>query len=133
MSKTKYRWWTYAKNMIRYYPTLKAEYEELHRQSTTPALTGMPGGGDISRKTESTALRELNGTEQKEYDAVRRAIETTQRHKNARERLEIINLVYWRESHTLRGAALKVGYSYGRAKQFHNEFVKLVGSFYGFE
>lgn len=131
MSKPRYGWWGYVKYIIRQYPLRKADYDELHRQSTTPSLSGMPGGSDISRKTETTAAKELPRVEQKEYDAVRRAVETTQRLKNGFERIEIINLVYWKNSHTLEGAAFKVGYSYDRAKQMNNEFIRLVAGYYG--
>ncbi len=33
MSKPRYGWWGYVKNMIRRYPSLKMEYEYLHSQS----------------------------------------------------------------------------------------------------
>lgn len=131
MSKPRYGWWGYAKYIIRQYPQRKADYDELHRQSMTPNLSGMPGSSDISRKTETTAVKELPRVEQKEYNSVRLAIETTKHFKNGFERLEIINLVYWKKSHTLEGAALKVGYSYDRAKQLNNEFIRLVASYYG--
>lgn len=131
MSKPRYGWWGYVKYIIRQYPRRKADYDELHRQSITPTLSGMPGGSDISRKTETTAAKELPRVEQKEYDAVRRAVETTQRLKNGFERIEIINLVYWKKSHTLEGAAFKVGYSYDRVKQMNNEFIRLVAGYYG--
>ena len=131
MSKPRYGWWGYVKYIIRRYPHHKLAYDELHRQSITPSLSGMPGGGDISRKTETTAVKELPRVEQKEYDAVRQAVETTQRFKNGAERIEIINLVYWKKSHTLEGAALKVGYSYIRASQIHGDFVRLVAKYYG--
>ena len=51
--------------------------------------------------------------------------------RNGKERLEIINLMYWKNSHTLAGAGLQVGYGYDRARQIHQEFVVAVATYYG--
>lgn len=131
MSKPRYRWWGYIKNVIRAYPGLKKEYEDLHEQSVTANVSGMPGGGGVSRGTESIAIRELPYTKQREYEAVRRAVAYTMGFSNGKERVEIINLMYWKCSHTLAGAALKVGYGADSAKRFHREFVMTVAAFYG--
>lgn len=131
MSKPRYPWWGYIRNVIRAYPARKREYEQLHEQSVTANMTGMPGGGDVSRGTEDIAIRELPYTRQREYEAVKRAIDATWRLYNGRERLKIIELVYWKKSHTLDGAALAVGYGYDRARQLHGEFVRLVAENYG--
>ena len=131
MSKPRHPWWGYIRNVIRAYPARKREYEQLHEQSVTANMTGMPGGGDVSRGTEDIAIRELPYTRQREYEAVKRAIDATWRLHNGRERLKIIELVYWKKSHTLDGAALAVGYGYDRARQMHGEFVRLVAANYG--
>lgn len=131
MSKPRYRWWGYIKNVIRAYPGLKKEYEALHEQSVTANTSGMPGGGEVSRGTENIAIRELPYTKQREYEAVRRAVEYTKHFKNGEERLKIIDLMYWKNSHTLAGAGQKVGYGYDRARQIHQEFVVSVATYYG--
>lgn len=131
MSKPRYRWWGYIKNVIRAYPVLKKEYEALHEQSVTANVSGMPGGGGVSRGTESIAIRELPFAKQREYEAVRRAVEYTRNFKNGEERLKIIDLMYWKNSHTLAGAGQKVGYGYDRARQIHQEFVVAVATYYG--
>jgi hypothetical protein len=131
MSKPRYKWWGYVKNMIRAYPGLKREYEALHEQSVTANVSGMPGSGTVSRGTEDIAVRELPYTRQREYEAVRRAVEYTKRFKNGEDRLKIIDLIYWKNSHTLAGAGLKVGYGYDRAKQIHREFIIAVAVSYG--
>ena len=116
------------------YPGLsrfKKEYEALHEQSVTANVSGMPGSGEVSRGTESIAIRELPFTKQREYEAVRRAIEYTKHFKNGEERLKIIDLMYWKNSHTLTGAGQKVGYGYDRARQIHQEFVVAVATYYG--
>lgn len=131
MSKPRYKWWSYVKNIIRAYPGLKKEYESLHEQSVTANTSGMPGGGEVSRGTENIAIRELPSTKQREYEAVRRAVEYTRHFRNGNERLEIINLMYWKKRLDLVGAGLQVGYSYDRAKQIHREFVVAVATYYG--
>ena len=131
MSKPRYKWWGYIKNVVRSYPALKKEYEDLHEQSITAKYSGMPGGGSVSRGTEDIAIRELPYTDQREYEAVRRAVEKTKQYKNGTERLAIIDLYYWKKSHTLEGAGYKVGYSYDRTKQIHKEFLVAVATYYG--
>lgn len=131
MSKPRYRWWGYIKSVIRAYPGLKAEYAALHEQSITPSMSGMPGGGGASRAVENIAIRELPGTNQREYEAVKRAVETTRRLPAAKETLAIVDMVFWKNSHTLRGAAYKAGISYGTAKNYHNGFIKTVAKNYG--
>lgn len=118
--------------MIRRYPLLKEEYAELHKQGVTASYSGEEPTGGISRSCESLAIRELPYNKQREYEAVRRAIKTTERYKNGRDRLRIIEMVLWKRSHTLEGAALLVPCSERTAKQWHGDFIKLVAGNYGF-
>lgn len=131
MSKPRYGWWPYVKDMIRRYPALKEEYQDLHYINTTASYSGEPKGNDFKRPLEDTAIRELPENKQREYEAVRRAIETTERYRNARDRLYIIKVVLWDRSHTLEGAALMVPCSWRTAIQWHGEFIKLVASNFG--
>lgn len=131
MSRPRYDWWGYVKGMIRRYPALKKEYEALRCQSVTPDYSGMPRGSGAGRTTEIIALRQLPTTSQREYEAVRQAIEATQRMNASRDRLKIIDLVFWKQTHTLEGAALTVPCSYRTAQRYHEEFIKLVASRYG--
>lgn len=134
MSKPRYQWWGYIRNVIRSYPELKREYESLHQQSVTASLSGMPGSREASRETENIAIRELPRIKQLEYDAVRRAIDTTRRMYNGNLRMRIIELVYWRRGNrmTVEGAAMSIGYSADRGKQIHGDFVRLVAKYRGF-
>lgn len=132
MSRPRYSWWGYVKDMIRRYPSLKKEYAELHTQAVTPAYTGMPGGGNASRATELIAVRELPSNKQREYEAVKRAIAATERMSASRDRLRIIKLVFWDRSHTLDGAALMIPCSYRTARRYHAEFIMAVARCYGF-
>lgn len=131
MSKPRYKWWSYVKAMIRQYPALAAEYEDLKRQSLTANYAGMPRGGAAGRTTEDVALREMETTKQREYEAVRRAVEATKRMRTGRDRLRVIKLVLWDNSCTLDGAALKVHISPRTARAYHGDFIRLVAKNYG--
>lgn len=129
MSRPRYKWWGYVKNMIRAYPGLRKEYDDLHRQSITANMSGIPGGGEASRGTENIALKELPKTKQMEYDAVRKSIAVTEKMKNGAERLKIINLVFWKNSHTLQGAAMAIPVSYETAVEYHRDFIMIAAYF----
>ena len=117
--------------MIRRYPSLKEEFEDLHTFAVTPSYGGTAGGGGASRATEDVAVRELPSNKQREYEAVRRAIAATERMAASRDRLRVIELVFWKRSHTLNGVALLIPCHYNTAQKYHAEFIMLVASFYG--
>lgn len=131
MSKPRYDWWSYVKGMIRRYPQLKEEHGDLRSQPVVANLSGMPSGTSVSRPTENAALRELPATKQREFEAVRKAIETTERYANGLDRLRVINLVLWKQTHTIEGAALRIPCSWRTAAQWHGEFIRLVARYYG--
>lgn len=134
MSKPRYHWWAYAKAIVRMYPQLKRDYEALHTQRITGDPERVPGGkGGVSRAVEITALRQLPPARQREYEAVCRAIETTERMTAGRDRLRVIDLVFWKQSHDLEGAALTIPCSYRTARRYHSDFIRLVGFCYGLE
>ena len=132
MSKPRDIWWSYAKGMIRQYPDLKEELDDLHRQNVTAALTGMPGGGSASRTTEVVYLRQLPPVKQREFDAVDQAIRMTRKMPNGKDRLKIISMVYWKEYLTIEGASMRIPCSKETAWRYHRDFVRLVGKCYGF-
>lgn len=134
MSTPRYPWWPYVKNMIRRYPALAEEYAALHQQGVTPAYSGMSGGGGDGRPLEQVAARELPGVKQKEFDAVRLAIEQTRQRPNGQARLAVVDYVFWRghKGRRLLAEAAEKGHcSYDTAKKYHREFILLVAQFYG--
>ncbi len=131
MSRPKYDWWPYAKGMIRRYPALKREYLDLHSTSITPAYSSMPHGSEVSRTVENIALTELPKTQQREFAAVCKAIATTERYRNGLDRLKLIKLMYWEQTHSMQGAALSIPVSYDTAKEWNREFIRLVGANFG--
>lgn len=131
MSKTKYKWWGYIKSVIRAYPDLRKEYEDLHEQSVTANMSGMPGGGGVSRGTEDIAIRQLPKPLQEEMEAVQNAIMVTKRMKTRKERMKLIDLEFWKQSHTLDGAAYATHICYDTAKDYRSDFIKTVAYFMG--
>ena len=130
MSKPRYGWWGYIKYVIRDYPYLRERYNLLHEQSITANTSGMPGsGGGVSRGVESIAIKELPKPNQLEYDAVRRAVAVTERMRTGNDRLHLIDLVFWKQSHTLGGAAVASNISYDTAVGYHRDFIMLVAFF----
>ena len=128
MSSPRYGWWSYAKAMIRAYPQLHREYEQLHSQKVTASISGMPGGGGASRTTEDIALRRLPGTKQAEHDAVAKAIELTKGKVYGKDALKLIDLVFWKQRCTVTGAAVRLNCSKTTAFRYHREFIQLVGT-----
>ena len=131
MSTPRYDWWGYVKGMISRYPSLKKEYTEMHQQSITANLTGMPRSGVHQRAAEQAATRELPPVKQREMDAVERAVDATRRKENGREVLFLIDLVFWQRRFNLTDAAWKIGLSYRTAARYHREFIRLVAKYYG--
>ena len=117
--------------MVRNYPGLRKEYNELITQSVVPGYSAAPGGGGDPRKAESAALRVLPSPYQKEMESVESAIRHTKVFKDGEERIKLIDLIYWRRTHTLSGAALKCNVDYSTGKRWHRDFIRCVGAFHG--
>lgn len=133
MSKPRYDWWSYVKGMIRRYPELCARQEELRRTSLSPDLSGMPHGhGKISDPVADAALRELPEINQREMEAVSKAIEETKKLDTGEERLHMVRLVFWNRTHTLEGVSKKSYRCKRTIVQWHGDFIRLVAKEFGF-
>ena len=130
MSKPRYKWWSYVKWMIRLYPERMAELRRRQEASVTANYNAMPGGSEASRTTEELGMASLGKTVDREVEAVRRAIEETGYMKTGELRLKIIELVYWRRSHTLRGACDAVYLSYDTGKTYQGDFIRCVARYF---
>lgn len=127
MSKPRYDWWGYAIRIGKKWPELREQYTDLHRQSTTPNMSGMPGGGGTSRVVEDIALRTLPGNLQKEYDAAKFALSEIMNKPEAGKWRDVIKLRYWDETTTIAGAAIKVGYSERTARRICWRYILSIG------
>lgn len=120
-------WWEYTKRIIRSYPALKRKADSVGSTPSTAAYGASGGcGGGMGKPVEKAVIDRLTDKEQRRYDAICAAIEETRRMKHGRHRLELIDRVYWKRSHTLYGAALCVPVSERTAKTWNAEFVRLV-------
>ena len=88
MSKPRYRWWGYAKAMLRAYP---------------------------------------DGVTTEERTAIESAIEETNRLVDGADRMKVIELVFFKATHTLAGSAVRVPCSIDTAQKYHADFIRLVG------
>ena len=134
MSKPKYDWWYPALQIIRNYPLWKKQLNELHSQSVTAGEGGIPSGGEVSRKTENIALRQLPPRKQEELDAVEKAIEITKMMPNGDLRVEMIRRIYWQgKKLRINDVVYGIGISGTTGGRWHRDFVELVGVFAKYE
>ena len=131
MSTPRYDWWPYVKGMIRRYPDLCLKEAALHDMAITANISGMPGGGGRTDKTADAALRTLPEVNRRELEAVRAAIRHIEGLPNGKERMRLVNLYYWKRSHTLFGAAAAVHVSDRTALRWNREFVMQVAENFG--
>lgn len=131
MSKPRHYWWSYIKAVIRHYPELCREWEELKTISATPNYDTVGHGSGISKPTEQVALKLLPRVKQQEFDAVREALEETKAGPDGEHKLELIRLVYWKRTHTVDGAAFQIGIGGHTARNWHGDFIRLVAVHYG--
>ena len=134
MSKPRYRWWGFVCKMIRDYPMLEKSIDDLRQQSIVADNSGMPKGGGGGRTIEAVALRQLERDDQDCYDAVAAAVEFTKLRPDGKERIRLIELVYWgKRRMTIGKAADKLFVSERTAQAWHGEFVRCAARNYGFQ
>lgn len=117
--------------MVKAYPDRCAQHEQAMQQKITPAYSGQTGSGGSSRKTEDTVVHAMSRTNTREYESVHLAIRQTEQKQSGDLRLQLIELVYWKNTHTLYGAARVVHVSFRTAQRWHSEFIYLVARNYG--
>lgn len=61
-----------------------------------------------------------------ERRAVQLAVEKTEQLEDGAERIRIIDMVFWKKTHSLEGAAQQIPCSYETAKQWHADFIREV-------
>lgn len=119
-------WWEYTKRIIRSYPALCRKAESVGDIPCTPAYGASGGHSGGGSPVERAVVDRLTDKEQRRYDAVRQAIGETEAMKHGRQRMELIDRVYWKHSHTLYGAAMCVPVSERTAHTWNAEFIRLV-------
>lgn len=127
MSKPRYWWWGSIQNALRAYPKLKQRYETPDVALTARYAEGVGHDSAPGRTTETAALERLYDEDYQIYLAITAAVKETEQMTNGRDRLRLIELIYWKRYwKTIEGAAYDVWYSKSRAEDFHGEFIRLV-------
>ena len=126
--RTRYLWWPYVKNCIRAYPE---RCRQLETADVNPAELESDIDRGPPRPTERLALLHLRGQSrtaqwQREYDGVRLAIEETGKLPDGQNHIDLIDMVLWKKTHTIQGAAIQCHVSERTAVQWHGDFIRLV-------
>lgn len=130
MSKPRYRWWGYVRNVIRAYPALAEKYRDMHEQIVTANYSGNPRGGGDGRSLENIALRELVPQDQREYQAVLNAINATLRYDTGEERVEFISAIYFSgPQRRLSDVFPSFHIAEATAWRWHGDFIRLVAGY----
>lgn len=85
----------------------------------------------VIRRYPALKDKEVSGVYLREKDAVRAAIKATEALPSGKERLAIVDMVFWKRTHTLEGAALQVPCSLRTAQEYHRQFIRLVAMHFG--
>ena len=72
--------------------------------------------------------QELEGTALAEFRAVEAAIEATRRLKDGEERLRLVEMVLFRQSHKVPGAAMQIPCSERTALRWHGDFIREIAA-----
>lgn len=75
--------------------------------------------------------RYIQGPALREREAVQRAIDQTEQMVDGKERLQVIDLAFFRQTHTLEGAAVLIPCSERTARRWHTDFIKAVAKEFG--
>lgn len=134
MSKPRDNWRPYVTNALRDYYSYRLIAKEAHSMSITAHYNKGRGSREASRTTEQAALRTgLTRQQQRELDAIERARSTTRQGPDGKIRLKVVELVYFRGTHTIEGAAMQVHVSYNTAWRWTDSFIRLTAKYLGLD
>lgn len=108
------------------YPALYAQLRELRQMKITTAFEINPGGSGARRTVEDVALRELPPGDMLRLNAVEHALRMCSLYGNADKRRRLVTLVYFKRSHTVGGAGMKLGISQHTAELWNRDFLTAV-------
>ena len=131
MARRSNGWRKAARSAAFDYPQLRRQLADLRSQSITPALEGMPHGGEPGRSTEDAALRELPYAQQRRLDAVEYALSVSATLSSGPSRVRLIELVYFQPYNRrflVQGAAMQIPVSVDLAWRWNSDFLHLVWS-----
>ena len=119
-------WRSEARRALRDYPRIKRRQGDNEMQ-ITPVYGGAAVQHSASRTTENVALRStLTEREETVISAVEFMLNMQRRYQNSAERLRMIELVYFKHTHTIDGAADIVHYSPDALWRWNGEILTAV-------
>lgn len=120
--------WLYVKNILRSYPKIKELQRYLLDTKVTATYGGIGGvaGGKVSSAVETAALKELHPKDQRRLKAIEDTIAETRHMPDGTERLRVVEMVYFKQTHTLLGAAAILGLRKQRAIDYSSTFISAV-------
>ena len=125
-------YWAGAIEAVEKYPERIRRLEELRTQNITANISGMPGGGGVSRSTENVALRQLPPSQQKDCEAVELALAEMRKKAYGKDALDLIRMRYWQKPKcNLSTIAMRLHYSEVTMKRWNSEFIRMVLKFRG--
>lgn len=119
-------WRREARRALRDYPRLKRKQGD-NEQQITAQYSGVAVQHSASRVTENVALRStLTEREENIISAVEMAMWMQQHYPNGAERVRMMELVYFKHTHTIEGAADVVHYSPDALWRWNTEILTAV-------
>ena len=120
-------WRAEARRALRDYPRIKRRQGETGEMQITPMYGGAAVQHSASRTTENVALRStLTEREENIISAVEFMLAMQRRYVNSKERLRMVELVYFKHTHTIEGAAGEVHYSPDALWRWNGEILTAV-------
>ena len=134
MSKPRDNWRPYVINVLRDYYLFKHTASEARSQRMTTQYNKGRGAGGASRTTELAALRTgLTRQQERELEAVEKAVKLTRRGPDGKLRIKVVEMVYFRGTHTIEGAAQQVHVCYNTAWKWTDNFIRMTAKNLGLE
>lgn len=118
MGKPRCKWWGYIRRVLRAYPYLRKELDELQKPMQSKGEQVCRGSG-VGRPVEMMAAVTLpDRQEQLELEAVEKAMSEVDEISN-----KLVEMVFFKGTHTLEGAAQRLFISYRTARRRQAWFI----------
>lgn len=132
MSHYRHWWYPNISRALKAYPSLIAKKDDIQRLNIIAKYSGEPSGGGASRSTEEIAIRDLPPAEAALVDAISSAMDEISRRRDGDYIVRLIDLVYFKQTHTIQGAAAVLNMSEKTARRRHGDFIILTARKLGY-
>lgn len=130
-TKNKHWWRSNVERALREYPALKERKKAIQSAALTPNYNPMPGRSEPSRLTENLAMRQLSEEEEKWISAIDKAREDMRQTSDGEEIMMLVTMVFFKQTHTMTGAALERHVSLSTAQRRVGRFISAVAKHKG--